>query len=92
LILLRFRDSLLSFSKQAIRRLKRHKIPFTGALKLDEVSDMRPRPGDPKFIRLRDSYPDVLTRRFEAAKLKLGEVLGQLVQAQKCAVGNRKFM
>jgi hypothetical protein len=53
---------------------------------------MRPRPGDPKFIRLRDSYPDVLTRRFEAAKLKLGEVLGQLVQAQKCAVGNSKFM
>ncbi len=87
MILLRFGDFLLSFSQQAIRHLKRHKIPFTGALKLVEVSDMQPRPGDPKFIRLRDSYPDVLTRRFEAAKLKLGEVLGQLVQAKSAPWG-----
>ncbi len=76
-------DLPLDFSEQAIRRLKRRKIPFAGALKLVDVADLRPRPDDPKYIRLRDSYPDVLTRRFEAIRIKLGEVLGQLVQAQK---------
>jgi hypothetical protein len=76
-------DLPLDFSEQAIRRLKRHKIPFAGALKLVDVSDMQPRSNDPKYIRLRDSYPDVLTRRFEATKVKLGETLRQLVQTQK---------
>ena len=76
-------DLPLDFSEQAIRRLKRHKIPFAGALKLVDVSDIRPRSDDPKYIRLRDSYPDVLTRRFEATRIKLGEYLGQLVQAQQ---------
>ncbi len=72
----------LDFSDQAIRRLKRHKIPFAGALKLVDVSDMQPRSDDPNYIRLRETYPDVLTRRFELAKVKLGEALGQLVQAR----------
>ena len=76
-------DLPLDFSNEAIRRLKRHKIPFAGALKLVDVSDMQPRPEEPKYIRLRDSYPDVLTRRFDATKVKLCETLGQLVQAQK---------
>ena len=76
-------DLPLDFSEQAIRRLKRHKIPFAGALKLVDVSDIRPRSDDPKYIRLRDNYPDVLTRRFEATRIKLGEYLGQLVQAQQ---------
>ena len=76
-------DLPLDFSEQAIRRLKRHKIPFAGALKLVDVSDIRPRSVDPKYIRLRDSYPDVLTRRFKATRIKLGEHLAQLVQAQQ---------
>ena len=38
---------------------------------------------DPKYLRLRDSYPDVLTRRFEATRIKLGEHLAHLVQAQQ---------
>ena len=80
----------LDFSEQAIRRLKRHKIPFAGALKLVDVSDVRPRSDDPKYIRLRDSYPDVLTRRFEATRTKLGEYLGQLVQAQNAETGCRR--
>src|SRR5438270_8232109 len=71
------------FSDQAIRRLKRHKIPFAGALKLVDVSDLRPRPDDPKYIKLRDSYPDVLTRRFEVVKIKLGDLLGSFVQARQ---------
>ena len=82
-------DLPLDFSEQAIRRLKRHKIPFAGALKLVDVSDIRPRSDDPKYIRLRDSYPDVLTRRFEATRIKLGEFLGQLVQARNTETGGR---
>ena len=72
----------LDFSEETIRRLKRHKIPFAGALKLVDVSGLRPRSDDPTYVRLRDGYPDVLMRRFEAIKLKLGDLLGQLVQAQ----------
>ena len=80
---------ILLFSEEAIRRLKRHKIPFAGALKLVDVSDVRPRSDDPKYIRLRDSYPDVLVRRFEATKIKLGDLLGQLVQSQNTEKGGR---
>ncbi len=71
----------LDFSEQAIHRLRRHKIPFAGALKLVDVSELRPRSDDPKYIRLRDSYPDVLTRRFEATKFRLAELLSSLVHA-----------
>jgi len=39
-----------------------------------------------RYARLRDSYPDVLVRRFEATKIKSGDLLGQLVQSQKIAV------
>ena len=70
----------LDFSDQAIRRLKRHKIPFAGALKLVDVSDIQPRSDDPKYIRLRDTYPDLLTRRFELMKVKLAELLSTLVK------------
>ncbi|MGO9812197.1 MAG: hypothetical protein ACLP53_15675, partial [Isosphaeraceae bacterium] len=44
---------------------------------------------DPKYIRFRDSYPDVLVRRFEATKIKLGDLLGQLVQSQNTEKGCR---
>jgi hypothetical protein len=76
----------LDFSEQAIRRLKRHKHPFAGALKLVDVSDLRPHPDDPKYVRLRDTYPDVLARRFEATKIKISDALGQLVLAKKAAL------
>jgi superfamily II DNA or RNA helicase len=82
-------DLPIDFSDQAIRRLKRHKIPFAGALKLVDISDIRPRPDDPNYIRLRDSYPDVLVRRFETTKVKLGDLLGQLVQWQNAEKGGR---
>ena len=80
-------DIPLDFSEDAIRRLSRHKIPFAGALKLVDVTGLRPRPDDPKYIRLRDSYPDVLPRKFEAIKIKLRELLSQLVQAKRVVVG-----
>jgi hypothetical protein len=76
-------DLPLDFSDQAIRRLKGHKIPFAGALKLVDVSDMQPRPDVPKYINLRDRYPDILTRRFESIKTRLGDILAQLVQARQ---------
>jgi SNF2 family DNA or RNA helicase len=81
-------DLPLDFSEETIRHLKRHKIPFAGALKLVDITGLRPREDDPKYIRLRDSYPDVLTRRFDAIKIKLGELLRQLVQAQRVHVGD----
>ena len=56
--------------------------PVRGALRLVNVSGLIPRPADPKHVRPRDGDPDVLMRRFEAAELKLGDLLGQLVQAQ----------
>lgn len=37
----------LNFSEQAIRRLKRHKQPFAGALKQVDVQEFRPRPDGP---------------------------------------------
>ena len=77
----------LDFSEQAVRRLRRHKMPFAGALKLVDVTDLHPRPDDPKYLKLRESYPDVLSRRFEAIRIKLIELLGRLVQAQRGARG-----
>ncbi len=82
-------DLPIDFSDQAIRRLRRHKIPFACALKLVDISDIRPRPDDPKYIRFRDSYPDILVRRFEATKIKLGDLLGELVQSQNTEKGGR---
>jgi hypothetical protein len=84
-------DAPFEFSVEAIHRLKRHKIPFAGALKLVDVSDLRPHPDDPKYIRQRDSYPDVLTRRFDATRARLGETLSQLVQARKAGSGGREL-
>ena len=77
----------LDFSEDAIRRLSRHKIPFAEALRKVDVTGLRPRPDDPKYIKLRDGYPDLLPRKFEAIKIKLRELLGQLVQAQRGAAG-----
>jgi SNF2 family DNA or RNA helicase len=72
-------DLPLDFSDQAIRRLKRHKIPFAGALRLVDVSDIQPRPDDPKYIRLRNTYPDVLERKFASTKAKISDLLVNLV-------------
>ena len=75
----------LDFSEQAYHRLKRHKVPFAGALKVAGVGLPRPRPDDATYIRLRDSKKDVLRRRFEAIHTKLSERLTALMAAKTAA-------
>lgn len=72
----------LDFSEQAYERLKRHRVPFAGAMKVAGQSLPRPRPDDPLYARLRDSRRDVLTRRFEAVRTRLGDRLKELMSAK----------
>jgi len=69
----------LDFSEQAYQRLKRHKVPFTGALKVAGVGLPRPRPDDSSFLRLRESKRDILARRFDAIRGKLTDRLRELM-------------
>jgi hypothetical protein len=79
-----FDDALpLDFSEQAYQRLKRHKVPFSGAIKLVGTGLPKPRPDDSLYLRLRESKKDVLTRRFDAIRGKLIDRLGELMEARK---------
>ncbi len=73
----------LDFSEAAYDRLKRHKVPFAGALRLINTGLPRLRADDPFFLRMKDSKRDVLTRRFEAIKTRLSDRLRQLVEAKR---------
>lgn len=72
----------LDFSEQAYVRLARHRYPFAGALKVVNAGLSRPRADDSFYARMRDSKRDVLTRRFDAIRTRLGDRLGQLMQAK----------
>jgi superfamily II DNA or RNA helicase len=76
-------DLPLDFSDQAYERLKRHKYPFAGALKQVGNRLPRPRPEDPFFLKMNAAKRDVLTRRFEVIRTKLGDRLHQLVAAKQ---------
>jgi superfamily II DNA or RNA helicase len=76
---------VLDFSEQAYQRLKRHNVPFPGALKLAGAGLPVPRNDDPLYLHLRESNRDVLTRRFEAIRTKLGDRLRDLVEAKNSA-------
>lgn len=83
-----FDDALpLDFSEQAYQRLKRHKVPFAGAMKVVGTKLPKPRPDDSRYLRLRDSKKDVLMRRFEAIRGTLIDRLGELMEARKKAEG-----
>ncbi len=73
----------LDFSEQAYQRLKRHKVPFAGAIKLVGTGLPRPRPDDSLFIRLREAKKDVLARRFDAIRGRLADRLSELMEARK---------
>jgi hypothetical protein len=73
----------LDFSEQAYQRLKRHKVPFAGAVKTVGPVLPRPRSDDAVFLRLVDQKRDVLTRRFEAIRGKIGERLRELMELRK---------
>lgn len=75
----------VDFSDQAYERLKRHKYPFAGALKQISGPLPRPHPEDDFYLKMKASKRDVLTRRFDTIRTKLGERLHQLVAAKAAA-------
>jgi hypothetical protein len=72
---------VLDFSEEAYQRLKRHKVPFAGALRVAGTGLPRPRPDDPLYLRLRESKKDALMRKFEAVRSKMTDRLRQLTAA-----------
>ena len=76
-------DMPLDFSDQAYERLKRHKYPFAGAMTQVGSGLPWPRPEDPFYLKMKSSKRDVLTRRFEAIRTRLGERLHQLMAAKQ---------
>ena len=75
----------LEFTEEAYQRLKRHKVPFAGALRVVGADLPTPRQDDPRYLRLRECKPDVLKRQFETLRLRLTGRLQQLM----ALVGNR---
>ena len=73
-------DGGAGFSVETVRRLRRHKFPFAGALKAVIVDDVHLSATDPKYVKLAQSRRDQLDRRFEAIKGRLAELLPQYVE------------
>jgi hypothetical protein len=74
-------DGPLGFSVETVRRLRRHKFPFAGALKAVSVDGLNPSEADPKYVKLAQSRADQLDRRFEAIKNRLAGLLPDYVKA-----------
>jgi hypothetical protein len=74
-------DGGAGFSVETVRRLRRHKFPFAGALKAVAVDGLKPSATDPKYVKLAQTRPDQLDRRFEAVKNRIAEVLPLYVAA-----------
>jgi len=72
----------LDFSEHAYQRLKRHKVPFAGAIKLVGAGLPKPRSDNPQYLKLRETKKDLLTRRFEAIRAKMTDRLQELVDAR----------
>ncbi|GIW55581.1 MAG: hypothetical protein KatS3mg082_1985 [Nitrospiraceae bacterium] len=72
---------VLDFSAEAYQRLKRHKIPFAGALRLAGTDLPKPCPDDPLYLRLKDLRSDALMRKFEAVESKMKDRLRRLTAA-----------
>lgn len=73
----------LDFSEQAYQRLRRHKVPFAGALKLVGTGLPRPRADDALYLRWREAKKDVLTRSFDAIRSRMSDRLRELMEAKK---------
>ena len=82
----------LDFSEQAYQRLKRHKVPFAGTLKLAGANLRRPRSDDAVYIRLRRSNKDVLRRRFDLIRTKLADRLKALMAAKGAAASSESVL
>jgi superfamily II DNA or RNA helicase len=75
-------EGTAGFSVETVRRLRRHKFPFAGALKAVAVDDLILSPTDPRYLRIDQGKNDALDRRFEAIKSRLNELLTQYVASQ----------
>jgi hypothetical protein len=74
-------DGAAGFTVETVRRLRRHRFPFAGALKAVAVDGLKLSPHDAKYVRLAQARPDQLDRRFEAVKDRLAELLPLYVEA-----------
>jgi superfamily II DNA or RNA helicase len=73
----------LDFSEQAYQRLKRHKVPFAGAIKVVGAGLPCPRSDDATYLRFRESGKDALARRFDLIRGRLSDRLRDLMEAKK---------
>lgn len=73
----------LDFSEHAYQRLKRHRVPFAGAIKLVGTDLPRPRVDDLIYLRFRDSGKASLGRRFDVIREKIFDRLRDLIEARK---------
>jgi len=78
-----FDGELVDFSEQAILRLKKHKYPFAGALKLVDTTRLHPRPDDPTYLRLMGLNHAAVERRFDGIRERLGGLLTRLIAGRK---------
>jgi hypothetical protein len=67
------------FTVEAVRNLRRHKIPFAGALKVVSVDGMTLSASDPRYVKFTQTRRDLLDRRFEAMKGRIAELLAEYV-------------
>ena len=76
-------DGPVHFSEEAIARLGRYGYPFAGALRVVSITGLKPGPEDVLYRRLLGGNLAALTQRFDAAKLRLGAALKELMQAKR---------
>jgi hypothetical protein len=70
------------FTPETIANLRRFKVPFAGALRKISIDGLALAPTDPRYVQVAQSRRDVLDRRIEAIKARLGEVLTQYMAAE----------
>jgi len=75
----------IEFSPKAYEHLKRHTVPFAGAIRIVANDLPSPRSDDPIFGKIRGARKDVLTRRFEGVRVRLMERLREVMNLRHAA-------
>jgi hypothetical protein len=65
---------------ETVRRLRRHKFPFAGALRTVLVDGLQLSPAHPKYVKPAQTRGDHFDRRFEAIKNRVAELLPRYVE------------
>ncbi len=73
-------DGSRGFSVESVRKLRRHKYPFAGALKAVAVDSLNLSATDPRYLKLAQSRGDQLERRFEVIRNRIAELLPRYVE------------